>query len=148
MKRKYFNNLIQILQFSVIGCLNALIDITALNALLTLWPTNHSFWLTVYNSIAFFLAVTNSYFWNSRFTFKANASFRIGEKFGFCFQALTALIVSNAVFLLAVKGIHWLSEGISPSLWQYNIAKLLSMFLSSVYSFFIMKYLIFVSKKQ
>lgn len=143
-KRKRRFNFIQILQFSAVGGLNAVVDIVTLNVLLALWPTKHSLLLAIYNTIAYTLAVTNSYIWNARFTFKANASFRVREKFIFGFQAVTALLISNAVFLLALNGLGLITESPAPKWWEYNLSKLLSMFLSSVYSYFFMKHLIFV----
>lgn len=64
----------QVLQFSAIGGINALIDIGTLNLLLLIWPTSDNEILTVFNTIAYTLAVTNSYLFNSNLTFRKKSN--------------------------------------------------------------------------
>lgn len=133
-------------QFAIIGLVSGGIDLGSLNLLLYFWPTENSMMLTVFNTIAYALAVTNSYIWNTRFTFKHRASDSAGQIGGFVAQAIASLIISNLVFVLAVKGFGYADW--FPKWLNYNVSKLLSMFLSSLASFFFMKFLVFKRKKE
>ncbi|QHS21513.1 GtrA family protein [Virgibacillus sp. MSP4-1] len=130
----------QFMQFSVIGVANAAIDIGVLNLLLLFFHTEDQGLLLFYNTIAYTLAVANSYFWNASFTFRRSAEGSNWQRLTFIGQGIVSLGVNNFVFfignlLLAFIGIpNWL---------RYNIAKGLAMFLSFLASFFMIKYLVF-----
>jgi putative flippase GtrA len=120
--------------------LNAVIDLGALNLLLWYWSTTTAISLFIINSIAYILAVLNSYFWNSRLTFRANAFLTSKEKIKFVIQAAVSLVISNGVFLLFI----YLFRRFSMPLWiDQNAAKGLSMAISSTASFFFMKFYVF-----
>ena len=135
----------QFAQFSLIGGLNALVDLGTLNLLLFLWPTKDVFVLFLYNSIAYTMAILNSYLLNSRLTFRHCAMFSAREKISFGLQATCSLLISNGIFLFAT----FLLEFFPIPLWLvYNISKTLSMALSSTASFFFMKYFVFRKKQD
>jgi putative flippase GtrA len=125
--------------------LNGLIDLSALNVLLRLWPTTTTLGLFVINSIAYSLAVLNSYLWNSRLTFRADAFLTSREKLKFALQAAVSLFISNGVFLLFV---HVFSRLTLPLWIDQNAAKGLSMAISSTSSFFFMKYYVFLRRES
>jgi putative flippase GtrA len=131
---------LQFAKFSLIGLLNGAIDLAALNALLLLVPSRTATALLLVNSIAYALAVLNSYFWNSKLTFRRHASFTHREKIKFVAQAAASLLISNVVFVVSVYML-----GLSPlPLWLvHNGAKALSMAISSFSSFLFMKYYVF-----
>lgn len=136
---------IQTLQFTIIGISNAAVDIGSLNLLLLLHPTNHSSTLTLFNTIAYCLAVGNSYFWNSRITFRREAKGSSRQRFAFFMQGLFSLFINNATFL----ALNWLFQFISMPVWvRYNIAKGLAMLASFSASFFMIKYLVFKNKER
>ena len=140
--KRYKTALIQYLKYSVIGLTCAGLDLGLLNLFLYLFPTNNTVLLTLFNSAAYVAAVLNSYFWNSKFTF--NESKTIKQSLAFIFQALVSLVIANLVFISGL----WLL-GFIPvfSKWVItNMAKLLSMYLSSLASFFFNKYFIFRKK--
>ncbi|WP_199614074.1 GtrA family protein [Paenibacillus alkalitolerans] len=137
------DNWVSVFSFIVIGGANALVDFGILNLLLWIRPATDPTWLTVYNTIAYVSAVTNSYIWNSRITFHRRATFRIREKFGFALQAGFALLIGNVIFLLGYSYLSSNSWSI-PSWTQYNVAKGLSTAISSACSYFLMKYVVFV----
>ncbi|MDB5053058.1 MAG: polysaccharide synthesis protein GtrA [Bacilli bacterium] len=141
-KRK---GIIQFTQFSLIGILNGTIDLGALNLLLLMWPTQTVMGLFLFNSIAYVLAVLNSYFWNSRLTFRLDVFFSVREKIIFVAQATVSLLISNGVFLLFI---YWF--GLFPiPLWIiHNASKGLSMAISSTSSFFFMKYFVFSGSRS
>ncbi|QKY68339.1 GtrA family protein [Lentibacillus sp. CBA3610] len=131
---------LQFLQFGVIGFANAAIDIGTLNVLLILFHTDDRMLLLLYNSLAYMLAVGNSYFWNTNITFKRSAKGSNRQRILFIVQGLISLGVSNLVFL----GISDLLGFITIPNWlRFNIAKGLAMFLSFLASFFMVKYFVF-----
>ncbi|RSK26697.1 GtrA family protein [Bacillus sp. HMF5848] len=135
----------QFFTFSMIAGFNGLIDIGTINLLLILFPTRDATMLTVFNSIAYVLAVTNSYYWNSRLTFKYSRSHKRGsELILFVVQALVSLVISNIVFVSAIYILDVLPV---RQFIVNNISKGLAMLLSSLASFFFMKYIVF-RKKQ
>lgn len=130
----------QTLQFTIIGLSNAAVDIGSLNLLLLLHPTNHNLTLTIFNTIAYCLAVSNSYIWNSMITFRHTARGSSKQRFGFFLQGLFSLLINNGVFLL----FNFLFQLIGMPTWiRHNSAKALAMFASFTASFFMMKYFVF-----
>jgi putative flippase GtrA len=135
----------QFTHFSFIGIGNGILDLAALNLLLWVWPSPGSIGLLTINSIAYALAVINSYIWNSRLTFREEARFSKNEKLLFFLQAAVSLVISNAVFLF----FSWSLPYLIHTQWiMHNTAKLLSMALSSLASFFFMKVLVFRARSQ
>jgi putative flippase GtrA len=125
-----------------VGVSCAVIDLGVLNWLLYFFPTEKPVRLILYNSIAYGLAVLNSYIWNSKYTFKVKKT--PAQFIAFIFQALISLIIANLVFLFGL----WLMgfTAYFPKWLETNISKTLSMFLSSTASFFFNKLLVFRKK--
>ena len=131
---------VQTLQFTVIGISNAAVDIGSLNLLLLMHPTDHSGTLTLFNTIAYCLAVSNSYVWNSMITFRHAAKGSSNQRFGFFMQGLFSLLINNGVFL----AFNLLFQSIGMPSWiRHNLAKGLAMFASFSASFFMIKYFVF-----
>lgn len=131
---------LQFLQFGAIGFANAGIDIGTLNLLLILFHTDDRLLLLLYNSIAYLLAVANSYYWNANITFKRSSKGSNRQRILFIIQGLVSLGVSNLVFL----GVNELLDFTNVPNWlRYNIAKGLAMLLSFLASFFMVKYFVF-----
>lgn len=135
----------QFLQFSMIGFSNAAIDIGTLNLLLILFHTDDRVWLITFNTIAYTLAVANSYFWNASFTFKRTAKGNGRQRILFIVQGIISLGVNNLMFVVFNEVLKWI--GI-PSWLLYNISKGIAMALSFTASFFMMKYLVFKDTKR
>jgi putative flippase GtrA len=138
-------NMLQFARFSLIGAMNGALDIIILNLLLQLWQHANTWDLILANSLAYSVAVLNSYVWNARLTFRRESTFNAREKALFAAQALVSLLISNGVFLLFLYLL-----GLSPlPLWLVqNGAKGLSMALSSLSSFFFMKVYVFKGKRE
>jgi putative flippase GtrA len=136
---------LQFARFSLIGAMNGALDLIVLNLLLQLWPQPNVWDLILANSLAYSVAVLNSYVWNARLTFRRESSFNAREKVFFAAQALVSLLISNVVFLLFSYLL-----GLSPlPLWLvHNGAKGISMALSSLCSFFFMKIYVFKGKRE
>ena len=135
----------QVMSFSAIGVMNALVDIGALNLLMLFFPTDDRIQLIVYNTIAYTLAITNSYFWNAKLTFPSKAIHDRKQVLLFLAQAIIALGISNLVFYGALLIFEWMPF---PRYIERNISKGLAMLLSSASSFFMMKHLVFPRTKQ
>lgn len=145
MKFKKRSSNSQFLLFLLVGGINAFIDIGSLNVLLKIWPTTDKRILILFNTLAYLLAVTNSYVWNTRFAFRHYAQKDVREKIYFFIQAGISLIVSNLTFLgaLHILGLY------SWPLWLIqNIAKVLAMAVPSTVSFLLMKYFVFRKLKK
>ncbi|MDL4839796.1 GtrA family protein [Aquibacillus rhizosphaerae] len=141
--KRYKKSIMEYLSYSIIGIICAALDIGVLNGLLYFFPTEQTSLLTLYNSLAYTVAILNSYIWNTRYTFKVTKSKKLF--FAFIFQAIISLFIANIVFLSGL----WLFQFISifPGLVETNIAKGLSMYLSSLSSFFFIKFIVSYKKK-
>lgn len=139
---KLHNNILkgQFLQFLLVGSLNALIDLGFLDISLLLYPTNNPSLLVAFNTIAYLLAIMNSYVWNSRIAFRNHARKNLREKVYFFIQAGVSLIISNLVFM---GGIHFLTLCRFSVWFIQNISKVLAMVTPSIASFLFMKYFVF-----
>lgn len=140
--KRYQNSLIQYVKYCIVGISCAAIDLVVLNGLMYLFPAQQTVRLLLYNSIAYTLAVLNSYIWNSKFTFKAKKNTR--QFIAFIIQALFSLFIANVVFAFGL----WLFGQVLvlPKWIRENAAKLISMFLSSTASFFFNKFIVFKRK--
>lgn len=135
----------QRLQFSIIGLSNAAVDIGSLNLLLILFPTDDRGPLLLLNTIAYILAVINSYVWNSIFTFREAAKGSAKERIGFLLQGLFSLGINNGVFLL----FNALFQALGIPAWiRHNLAKGVAMFSSFAASYLMIKYLVFKDYKK
>ncbi len=141
MKQGLIKGLIQYLKFGTVGLTSGALDLGSLNLMLWLWPHANHLVDVLFNTIAYSLAVLNSYIWNSRFTFRDGVQGTHTQKVAFVAQAFVSLLISDGIFYgatILLSNLHYL-----PTLVNDNIAKLLSMFLSSLCSFFFMKYFVF-----
>lgn len=141
MKQGLIKGLIQYAKFGTVGLTSGALDLGSLNLLLLIWPTSNHVLLVVFNTFAYALAVLNSYIWNSRFTFREGLEGNKKQKILFIVQAAVSLLISDGILYVATLLLSM--SGFLPKLLVYNIAKLLSMFLSSLASFFFMKYFVF-----
>lgn len=146
-RKKRSGEFASIAAFIVIGGMNAALDVAVLNLLLWLYPTTDAGALTAFNTIAYACAVTNSYLWNARITFRKKATFRLREKLWFAAQAGAALLIANGVFLGGFQALYAVLALHAPVWMLYNGAKGLSMALSSASSYFMMRYIVFPGKR-
>ena len=142
--RRNKRGFVQYANYTVIGICCAAIDLLVLNGLLILFPAADTATLTLFNTLAYTAAVTNSYYWNSKYTFKVRKTRR--QLIPFILQAAVSLLIANGVFL----GGLWLLEQLAsfPKWVSTNIAKGLSMYLSFSASFFFNKYIVFRAELQ
>lgn len=140
--KRYKNGFIEYGKYSVIGIVCAVLDIGLLNGILYFFPTDDTVLLTTYNSVTYMVAILNSYYWNSKYTFrieKSKTQFAV-----FVIQAFVSLLIANVVFIGGLRVVDLIST--FPNWLQTNIAKGLSMYLSSLASFFFNKYFVFKNR--
>ena len=129
-------------KFTVVGFLNAVVDIGTLNLFLWFASTRDPSVLALYNGVALVLANVNSYFWNTRWTFRSRAKRRDRrQRVLFTLQALFNICVSNGLFFFLVRPVLVHTE--VPAYLAGNVAKLASVAVASTLSFFLMRYLVF-----
>lgn len=136
--RKFFGSYAK---FSMVGLTNVVVDYGTLNLLLLLFPTRELNHLAAYNLVALVLANTNSYFWNTRWTFSSRASHDHRQKALFAAQALLNVGVSSVVLWLAARMLF--TYAALPSIVVGDLAKILSSVVATTLSFLILRCLVF-----
>lgn len=132
-------------KFSIVGLLNAAIDIGVLNLFLWLEPTREVGQLVLYNGIALVLANVNSYLWNTLWTFKGRAEHDLRQIVLFGLQVLVNIGVSSVLFWALVRPVIVYTE--VPTYLAGNVAKIISVTVASTISFFIMRYVVFSRRR-
>ncbi|MGI8651115.1 MAG: GtrA family protein [Rubrobacter sp.] len=140
-RKKFKSGGVRFSKFTVVGGLNAAVDIGVLNALIWLEPTREPSVLVLYNLVALVLANVNSYFFNSFWTFRGRSSSDLYQKVTFAAQALVNIGVSSLLFYMLVRPIVIYTE--LPGYLATNAAKVISIAVASTLSFFLMRYLVF-----
>ena len=133
-------------KFTVVGLINAAVDILALNMFLWFAPTRDPSVLVVYNGVALVLANANSYVWNTRWTFKGRAKHDVRQRVLFALQAVVNISVSNTLFWALIRPVLIYTD--VPAYLAGNVAKIISVLVASVLSFFMMRYLVFSRKRR
>jgi putative flippase GtrA len=134
-------------KFTVVGFSNAVVDIGTLNLFLWFASTRDSSVLALYNGVALVLANINSYFWNTRWTFRHRARRRDArQRLLFTLQALFNICVSNGLFYVMVHPVLIYTD--VPAYLAGNVAKLISVAVASTLSFFVLRYLVFSRKRR
>jgi putative flippase GtrA len=144
-KSKLKSGSIRFSKFSTVGLLNAAIDIGVLNLFLWLQPTREVYLLVIFNGIALVLANTNSYVWNTLWTFKGRAEHDLRQGVLFALQALVNIGVSNTLFWALVHPLIVNTD--IPTYLVGNVAKIASVLVASTISFFILRYVVFSRKR-
>ena len=134
-------------KFTIVGLSNAAVDIGTLNLFLWLAPTRDPSVLALYNGVALVLANLNSYFWNTRWTFRHRAKRRDArQRILFTVQAFFNICVSNGLFYVLVHPVLIYTD--VPAYLVGNVAKLISVAVASTLSFFVLRYLVFSRKRR
>lgn len=144
-KEKFRKGGVRFSKFTVVGAVNAAVDIGVLNLLLLLGPTRDTLTLVLYNGIALVLANVNSYVWNSFWTFRGRAAHDLYQTVTFVGQALVNVGVSSVLFWALVRPVM-----INTEVSAYvagNVAKVISVSVASTISYFLMRYLVFSKKR-
>lgn len=132
-------------KFSMVGLLNAVVDIGVLNLFLWLQPTREPGLLLLYNGVALVLANANSYVWNTMWTFRGRSEHGLRQTTLFVLQAVLNIAVSSGIFWALIHSL--LTDTDIPAYLVGNVAKIISVLVASTMSFFLMRYLVFSRKR-
>jgi len=134
------------MKFVSVGLGNAFIDLGVFNGLYFIWPTKDVGQLVVYNTLAVGSAILNSYFWNTRWTFRDRVRHKGSgasrQRVLFLVQSVGNIVVNDLILGFIAPAILHLHA--MPTYMANNIAKLLAMFLASLTSFLMMKLVVFI----
>ena len=134
-------------KFTLVGFANAVVDIGTLNLFLWLAPTRDPSLLALYNGVALVLANLNSYFGNTRWTFRGRAQRRDPrQRLLFTLQALFNICISNGLFFVLIRPVLIYTD--IPAYLAGNVAKLISVAVASTISFFLLRYVVFTRKPR
>ncbi|MBU1136839.1 GtrA family protein [Patescibacteria group bacterium] len=131
----------QIFKFVVIGVFNTAIDFGVLNLLMYLTGTYSGSGIIPLNVISFSIAVTNSYFWNKRWTFRSEESASGKEFIQFVVVSLIGVALNTSV-IFAITTFVSPVFGVGKELWA-NLAKVAATGLSLVWNFIGYKFIVF-----
>ncbi len=140
----------QLTRFLVVAASNAVVDLGVFTVLTRTTDPHAAIPLLAINTIAVLAALTNSYVWNSRWTFRDRAA-RCGrarwrQRLSFGAQAL-ANIAINDVGLVGYLTL-FTAAGLKLSDPVTNLAKALAMLTATTASFLAMKFLVFRARDQ
>lgn len=133
-------SLIQLINYSLVGLSNMILDLLIVNILMKIFNTYNGPLLMVFNIISFLVYSLNGYVLNKKFTFKSE------EKSYLKYMIVLggSVIIESPLFsLLTTFNIFSLDK----VLWA-NICKIISFTLGGVMCFLINKFLIFKDKKS
>jgi putative flippase GtrA len=134
-------------KFTLVGFANAVVDIGTLNLFLWLAPTRDPSLLALYNGVALVLANLNSYFWNTRWTFRGRAQRRDPrQRLLFTLQAIFNICISNGLFFVLIRPVLIYTD--IPAYLAGNVAKLISVAVASTVSYFLLRYVVFSRKPR
>lgn len=139
---KWLPVMIQFVRFGITGGLNALIYLGVLNLLISITKIAAGLYYSLFVSVAFIVAVTNSYFWNKHWVFKAGESGGgKGEFFRFFLVNLVGFGVNVGAASLVVNVIG-APAGVPASLWA-NIGAVSAVFITLFWNFIGSKFIVF-----
>lgn len=133
-------SLIQLINYSLVGLSNMILDLLIVNILMKIFNTYNGPLLMAFNIISFLVYSLNGYVLNKKFTFKSE------EKSYLKYMIVLggSVIIESPLFsLLTTFNIFSLDK----VLWA-NICKIISFTLGGVMCFLINKFLIFKDKKS
>ena len=137
----------QIGRFAVVGVINTGVDLVVLNLLIYVSHVGErGFFYTVFKSISFIAALTNSYFMNKYWTFAGKGtSNRVIEVSEFAIVSVVGFLINVGVSSLVVYYIPPII--VSPAVWP-SIGALFGTAFGLVWNFIGYKLLVFEKKKK
>lgn len=135
----------QFAKFAAVGTLNSLLDIGFLNLMILFGaePAGSSF--VFIKTISFFIATTNSFFWNKYWTFGATGAARAKETISFYVIAGIGVLINVGVASIVVNVINH-PTSIFVNLWA-NVGALAGIGASFLWNFVGYKFFVFKKTK-
>lgn len=134
----------QFIKFLCVGLLNTGVDFGILNLLMFLTGITSGIGYSLFKAISFVAAVTNSYFFNKRWTFQKGKSFEKTEFTKFITISLIAFGINVGVASLLVNFVKPIGD-IPPYLWA-NLSAVAATVFTTLINFFGYKYFVFKDK--
>lgn len=132
----------QLAKFGAVGAANFAVDFGVLNLLIFTTGIASGWTFTIYKSISFAVAVTNSFFWNKIWTFKKKGGEKAGKDFlQFILVSLIGLLINAGVASFIVNILGPLGE-IAPKTWA-NIATGVASIVVLTWNFLGYKFIVF-----
>ncbi|MEK7465442.1 MAG: GtrA family protein [Patescibacteria group bacterium] len=128
-------------KFAAVGTLNTLLNFAVLNTLIFMTDISAGWTYTGFTVIAFFIATTNSYFWNKFWTFQSRIPLGWGEYARFALFTVGGVILNSGVASLIVNGIG-APQGVAPELWA-NVGALGGVAVSFLWNFLTYRRIVF-----
>ncbi len=95
--------LVKLLRFGLVGSLNTIVDIVVLNLILWLFPTNDTWQILAFNSLACIVAACNSFFWNKLWTFKYREPVTAQLVLRFAGVSFVSMVGNNVVLWIFIQ---------------------------------------------
>lgn len=133
--------LIQFVKFGIVGGLNAAIDLGVLNLFIYGTGIATGAHFSLFKSISFIVAVSNSYFWNKYWTFRADGEPKAKEFLGFFLVNIVGFGINVGVATVVVNFVS-IPAGVSVELWA-NISAVSAAIITLFWNFAGMKFLVF-----
>jgi putative flippase GtrA len=129
------------LRFGLVGGLNTLVDLAILNCLLWLFPTDRTFSLLAYSSLAYSIGAINSFLLNKYWTFRQRQKTTSRELVRFALATLFGTGWSTLILWLASLVLH--PYLVSPTIWA-NVSKVIAIGGTALISYLAMRLWVFV----
>ncbi len=140
-KPSWWHHFWQIARFAIVGCLNTVIDLLVLNALLWLFPTQNTLIVLGFNSFAYTTGAINSFLLNKYWTFQRQGRITIGEVLRFLLTTGAGVLCSDVLLWGAVVVLRPL---IANQMVLTNIAKIVAVLGMATISYLGMRLWVFV----
>lgn len=139
---RWFAFIAQFGKFAAVGFLNTAIDFGILNSLSVLTGITAGFKIGGVNIPGFAVAVTNAYFWNKLWVFKAQDNRGVLHDFPKFLLVSGSGLILNSGMIVLITTYFAQPDSVSSPLWL-NIAKVLATGLSLVWNFVGYKFIVF-----
>jgi putative flippase GtrA len=95
--------LTKFLRFGLVGTLNTIVDILVLNLLLWIYPTNDTWQILAFNSLACIVAACNSFVWNKVWTFQYREPITAQLVLRFAGVSLVSMLGNNIILWIFIQ---------------------------------------------
>lgn len=135
----------EVVRFAIVGIVNTIIDLFALNCLLIFFPSSQPEMLVVYNSVAYAVGALNSFILNKYWTFHRHQKVTKAELLRFALVNPFGILCNDILLGLAAGIAHPLL--INTIIWA-NFSKVFAIAGTSTISFLGMRLWVFAGKTR
>ncbi len=142
----YGHHAAQFIKFCIIGTSGLVIDFSVLNLLSTATSIYAGPFIALFNAVSFSVAVSNSYYWNRRWTFRHQGPVSASSVSRFMLVNAGGAFLNSAIVFILTTFVPPLFA-VHPQLWL-NAAKIIALPISTFWNFLGAKYFIFRAEQQ